>query len=43
MTHHLLNTLAVIGATLQATVALVFLAALSLVGLTAFGVIPAPL
>ena len=40
---HLMDTLAVIGATLQATIVLGFLAALAVVGLTAFGVISAPI
>ena len=43
MTHYLLNTLTIVGVTLQATVSLGFLAAVSLVGLTAFGILPAPL
>ena len=43
MRDYILKTLTILSATLQATVALGFLVALGIVGLTAFGVVPAPI
>ena len=40
---HLVDTLAVISATVQAAIVFGFLAALAVIGLTAFGVIPSPI